>query len=207
MRRVLVIIDFAHGADVAGKRSPDGKHLEYLWSRKVGNWLAESLRDKGFEVAFTNTSCNEIGLSKRKNIANELDTPRGGVKILLSLHNNAAGDGTSWKTARGFEIYTTKGQTRSDLFTDVVFHQLEKDFPHTDGYKARVDTSDGDADKESNFTVLMGNSYWAMLLEWLFQDNEADVKLLQDEVVNHKLVDSLTQAFITIDENLDNLKI
>lgn len=207
MRRVLVIIDFAHGADVAGKRSPDGNHLEYLWSRKVGNWLAESLRDKGFEVAFTNTSCNEIGLSKRKNIANELDTPRGGVKILLSLHNNAAGDGTSWKTARGFEIYTTKGQTRSDLFADVVFRQLEKDFPYTDGYKARVDTSDGDADKESNFTVLMGNSYWAMLLEWLFQDNEADVKLLQDEVVNHKLVDSLTQAFITIDENLDNLKI
>lgn len=207
MRRVLVIIDFAHGADVAGKRSPDGKHLEYLWSRKVGNWLAESLRDKGFEVAFTNTSSNEIGLSKRKNIANELDTPRGGVKILLSLHNNAAGDGTSWKTARGFEIYTTKGQTRSDLFADVVFRQLEKDFPSTDGYKARVDTSDGDVDKESNFTVLMGNSYWGMLLEWLFQDNEADVKLLQDEVVNHKLVDSLTQAFITIDENLDNLKI
>lgn len=207
MRRVLVIIDFAHGADVAGKRSPDGKHLEYLWSRKVGNWLAESLRDKGFEVAFTNTSNNEIGLSKRKNIANELDTPRGGVKILLSLHNNAAGDGTSWKTARGFEIYTAKGQTRSDLFADVVFRQLEKDFPYTDGYKARMDTSDGDMDKESNFTVLMGNSYWAMLLEWLFQDNEADVKLLQDEMVNHKLVDSLTQAFITIDENLDNLKI
>jgi N-acetylmuramoyl-L-alanine amidase len=207
MRRVLVIIDFAHGADVAGKRSPDGKHLEYLWSRKVGNWLAESLRDEGFEVAFTNTSCNEIGLSKRKNIANELDTPRGGVKILLSLHNNAAGDGTSWKTARGFEIYTTKGQTRSDLFADVVFRQLEKDFPHTEGYKARVDTSDGDVDKESNFTVLMGNSYWAMLLEWLFQDNEADVKLLQDDTINHKLVDSLTQAFITIDENLDNLKI
>lgn len=207
MRRVLVIIDFAHGADVAGKRSPDGKHLEYLWSRKVGNWLAESLRDKGFEVAFTNTSNNEIGLSKRKNIANELDTPRGGVKILLSLHNNAAGDGTSWKTARGFEIYTTKGQTRSDLFADVVFRQLEKDFPSTDGYKARVDTSDGDVDKESNFTVLMGNSYWGMLLEWLFQDNEADVKLLQDEVINHKLVDSLTQAFITIDDNLDNLKI
>lgn len=207
MRRVLVIIDFAHGADVAGKRSPDGKHLEYLWSRKVGNWLAESLRDKGFEVAFTNTSNNEIGLSKRKNIANELDTPRGGVKILLSLHNNAAGDGTSWKTARGFEIYTTKGQTRSDLFADVVFRQLEKDFPSTDGYKARVDTSDGDVDKESNFTVLMGNSYWGMLLEWLFQDNEDDVKLLQDEVINHKLVDSLTQAFITIDDNLDNLKI
>ena len=43
-RKLLPIIDFAHGSDVPirisigsdvpGKQSPDGKHKEYLWSRK-----------------------------------------------------------------------------------------------------------------------------------------------------------------------------
>lgn len=92
-RRLLPIIDFAHGSDVAGKQSPDGRHKEYLWSRKVGKMLAERLKQNGFEVAFTNTKDTEIGLSRRKEIANNLDTPRGGAKFLLSLHNNAAGWG------------------------------------------------------------------------------------------------------------------
>ena len=206
-RRLLPIIDFAHGSDVAGKQSPDGRHKEYLWSRKVGKMLAERLKREGFEVAFTNTKDTEIGLSRRKEIANNLDAPRGGTKFLLSLHNNAAGMGNEWCTARGFEICTTKGQTRSDLFATVIFEQLQEDFPTTDGYKHRIDPSDGDPDKEANFTVLMGNNYWGVLLEWLFQDNPDDVALLEDDSVNRELVESLTKALIFIDENLDKLKI
>lgn len=206
-RRLLPIIDFAHGSDVAGKQSPDGRHKEYLWSRKVGKMLAERLKREGFEVAFTNTKDTEIGLSRRKEIANNLDAPRGGTKFLLSLHNNAAGMGNEWCAARGFEIYTTKGQTRSDLFATVIFEQLQEDFPTTDGYKHRTDPSDGDPDKEANFTVLMGNNYWGVLLEWLFQDNLDDVALLEDDSVNRELVESLTKALIFIDENLDKLKI
>lgn len=203
---LLPIIDFAHGCDVPGKQSPDGKHKEYLWSRKVGKWLADRLKSEGFDVAFTNTSEKEIGLSRRKEIANSIETPNGGAKFLISLHNNAAGIGNEWCNARGFEIYTSKGQTRSDLFATVIYEQLQEDFPKTDGYKHRLDYSDGDPDKESNFTVLMGKDYWAVLLEWLFQDNKEDVALLEDDRVNLKLVESLTKALIFIDNNLDKLK-
>ena len=115
-RRLLPIIDFAHGSDVAGKQSPDGRHKEYLWSRKVGKMLAERLKQNGFEVAFTNTKDTEIGLSRRKEIANNLDTPRGGAKFLLSLHNNAAGMGNEWCTARGFE-YSNNCRKTSPLPT------------------------------------------------------------------------------------------
>ena len=40
-RRLLPIIDFAHGSDVAGKQSPDGRHKEYLekWVRCWQNVL------------------------------------------------------------------------------------------------------------------------------------------------------------------------
>ena len=206
-RRLLPIIDFAHGSDVPGKQSPDGRHKEYLWSRKVGKALAERLKQEGFEVAFTNTGDTEIGLSRRKEIANAIESPRNGIKLLVSLHNNAAGNGKDWANARGFEIFTSKGQTRSDLFATVIFDQLRKDFPLEEGYKHRMDMSDGDVDKEENFTVLMGNSYWAVLLEWLFQDNKEDVALLEDDEVNKKLVYSLMKAIWYIEENLDKLKV
>ena len=191
-RRLLPIIDFAHGSDVAGKQSPDGRHKEYLWSRKVGKMLAERLKQNGFEVAFTNTKDTEIGLSRRKEIANNLDTPRGGAKFLLSLHNNAAGMGNDWANARGFEIYTSPGNTTSDKFAKVILDNLAKDFP---SYKNR-------GTKEANFTVLMGSGYSAVLIEWLFQDNKEDVKLLQDETTNNKFMDSLVSSFLYINDHL-----
>jgi N-acetylmuramoyl-L-alanine amidase len=206
-RRVLVIIDYAHGEEVPGKRSPDGKFREYLWSRKVGAMWKAELEREGFTVALTNPSDKEIGLSRRKEIANAIESPRNGIKLLVSLHNNAAGNGKDWANARGFEIFTSKGQTRSDLFATVIFDQLRKDFPLEEGYKHRMDMSDGDVDKEENFTVLMGNSYWAVLLEWLFQDNKEDVALLEDDEVNKKLVYSLMKAIWYIEENLDKLKV
>lgn len=206
-RRVLVILDYAHGSDVPGKRSPDGKFREYQWSRKIGGMLKRELERDGFTVALTNSTDREIGLSRRVEIANELDTPRDGIKLLVSLHNNAAGNGKDWAKARGFEIYTSKGQTRSDLFANIIFNQLQADFPLINGYKHRMDKSDGDLDKEANFRVLLGRSYWAILLEWLFQDNQEDIALLTNPDINQKLVYSLEKSIRYIDENLDHIKI
>lgn len=57
--------------------------------------------------------------------------------------------------------------------------------------------SDGDVDKEANFTELM-NKHPAVLLEWLFQDNKEDVALLNDEKINSKLVEVLTDVLFKI---------
>jgi len=35
MSKYLYILDPAHGANTPGKRSPDGKHREYKWSREI----------------------------------------------------------------------------------------------------------------------------------------------------------------------------
>ena len=32
-KNITIILDPAHGEDVPGKRSPDGVHREYRWSR------------------------------------------------------------------------------------------------------------------------------------------------------------------------------
>jgi N-acetylmuramoyl-L-alanine amidase len=49
-KRLVVILDPAHGIDTPGKRSPDGVHLEYIWSRKVCRMLEQALKQKGFKV-------------------------------------------------------------------------------------------------------------------------------------------------------------
>ena len=205
MRRLVIILDPAHGEDVKGKQSPDGTHREYIWSREVCKLLSEALQKNNFRVEFTNTTEKEIGLSKRKEIANSINTNDCEKKFLISLHNNAAGDGKSWANARGFEIYTSRGQTVSDKFADIIMENLKKDFPAECGYKVRKDLSDGDMDKEASFTVLLGSSYYAVLLEWLFQDNQEDLKLLNSNDVNLALVNSLTKSLIYIDNNLDSL--
>ena len=204
MRRLIPILDPAHGIDTPGKRSPDGNHRECEWSRKICSDLYKELINHGFQVEITNKEETEIGLTKRKNIANGIKCSSNQIKFLLSIHNNAAGSDGQWKNARGIEIYTSKGQTRSDKFADIIMDNLMVDFPTIEGHKYRVDLTDGDKDKEANFTVLMGN-YYAILLEWLFQDNVQDVGLLNCPLINYRLVQSLVKSLIYIDEHLNEL--
>lgn len=200
MRKLIIILDPAHGSDVPGKRSPNGKHLEYRWSREICKALANKLVANDFRVEFSNNSEKEIGLSKRVSFANHLDFNEGEIKFLVSLHNNAAGNGSDWMNARGVEIYTSKGSTRSDEFAEVIMKNLKTDFPDNNIVKFRY--GNDQLGKEANFSVLMGSTYYAVLLEWLFQDNKEDYELLQNYQVNSNLVDSLVKALIEIDDSI-----
>lgn len=192
MRDFIVVLDPAHGEETPGKRSPDGKFREYAWSRMVIEKLAEKLDDAGFCVRETNTSKKEIGLSNRARVCNMIN----GKKILISIHSNAAGNGVEWKTATGFSVYTTKGKTKSDKVAEVLMNGFIKDFPEL---KARVDMSDGDKDIEENFTVIQKANCPAVLIEWMFQDNKDDVEILLSEEYTNRLVDSIYNSIIEIE--------
>jgi len=196
MKKLTIILDPAHGEDVPGKQSPDGKHKEYRWSRNICHDLHPILVAEGYAVLWTTTEETEPGLTYRKNKASTLP---GENKFLISLHNNAAGMGVKWMEARGIEIWTSPGQTKSDEYATIILDELQETFP---SMKFRKDISDGDVDKESKFTVLMGSGYSAVLLEWLFQDNIEDVKLLMDEDVNYELCNALVRAIDEIEQTL-----
>ena len=203
-RKLIIILDPAHGKNIKGKCSPDKSHYEWEWSRKICKMLANKLPDLGFKVYYTNTSEDEIGLSRRVKNAECISCPSDCKKLLVSLHNNAAGDGSAWCGARGYEIYTSKGQTKSDKYADIIMTHLRHDFKSTEGIRERVDLSDMDYDKEQNFTVLTGD-YSAVLIEWLFQDNQRDLEMLEDNNINQMFVSSLVKALMEIDTNLDLL--
>lgn len=191
-KKLLIILDPAHGIDVAGKCSPDGTHYEWKWSRERCREIAIILRAMGYTVLITNETDKEIGLSKRKAIASAYAQEHPElVTLLVSLHNNAAGNGSNWMKATGIEVFTSVGRTTSDIFADYVLKQLKDWFPNVthryykDEYMER--------DKEANFTVLMG-SYSAMLIEFLFQDNKEDVEMLQDPVINKRFEDCVVSG-------------
>lgn len=195
-KNIVLILDPAHGIDVLGKGSPDGSHREYQWSRNRVRAIKAICISLGYEVYVTTESENEPGLSKRKNFASQIR--RGERKLLLSLHNNAKGNGTNWESARGFSVYTTKGVTKADNCADIIFKQLRSDFPKL---KARMYKDvDLERDFEENFTVLMGADYMGVLVEWLFQDNKEDVELLKDHETNKLFEDSIVRAIEKIND-------
>jgi len=193
----LLILDRAHGVNVAGKRSPDGKHLEYVWSNTIINKLTERLAKHDITVATTVSDKNEPGLGVRIKRANALAlqaSKQGLIPLLISFHNNAAAN-TGWSNATGIEVFTTVGQTKSDKYAEICLDVLAKYFPTV---RQRVDMSDGDKDKEANFTVLTGKYYSAILIEFLFQDSVKDINLLLDSEINNRFLDAMEEFCVYI---------
>lgn len=187
-----IIVDVAHTKNTAGKRSPDGKFREYLWSRNIMAKVVDKLEDMGVPVIYSyDPDLVDDNLTRRKKNMNAIIGPA----YVFSLHSNACGMGDVWYSARGASIWTTRGLTKSDEFATIIFNQLLEDFPDIQHW--RKDYSDDDVDYEANFTVLM-SVHPSVLLEWLFQDNKEDVKLLMDPAINDRLVDSLVKSLCAI---------
>ena len=202
MKKILIILDPAHGEEVPGKRSPDGKHREYKWSRDRLHELGPLLQSLGYTVVWTNTADKEIGLMKRQTLASYFAKSNSDlVPLLISLHNDAAGNGTEWMKASGISVWTSKGRTLSDIFANYVVQSFMDLIPEV---KHRI-LSPLERDFEENFTVLMG-AYSAMLIECMFQDNKEDVKLLSDPEFNEKVVDAIVKGIEMSNDYINSKK-
>ena len=175
-----VLIDPGHGIDTPGKRSPDGQFLEYLWNRQVADMLLEKLVAMGIDASLVVTETNDVTLRNRVNRVNTICNKVGASNVLLvSIHANAAGNGSSWQNAKGWSCYTSKGKTKSDQVAECLYDAFEEEFPER---KIRKDLSDGDKDWEENFYVLEKSRCPAVLLENFFYDNmEECAWMLQEE--------------------------
>lgn len=176
----IVCLESGHGKDVCGKRSPDGRLLEWEWTREIKYRLAEVLESQHVAQCFDiNPEDTEPGLSVRANRVNAVYKKNNKKAIFVSIHVNAAGNG-EWMNARGWSIWTTKGKTESDNFATVMWEEANKVFSK-DGIQMRKDTSDGDNDYEANFTVIYKTLCPSVLVENLFQDSKQDVEYLLSE--------------------------
>ena len=175
-----ILIDPGHGIDTPGKRSPDGLFREYLWNRQVADLILEGLVSAGVDASLVVTETNDVTLRNRVNRINTICNRVGASNVLLvSVHANAAGNGSAWMNARGWSCYTSKGKTKSDQVAECLYDAFEAEFQDR---KIRKDMSDGDRDWEENFYVLAKSKCPAVLLENFFYDNREEcVWMLQEE--------------------------
>ena len=154
-----ILIDNGHGAETRGKRSPDGRLLEYRENRIIARGIVTALAARGLDAALLVPEENDIPLPERCRRVNDWCRLLGKDHvILISIHSNAAGRGDRWLSARGWCAYTTRGATRADA--------LEKDF-----------------------YVLRHTLCPSVLVENLFMDNPSDCAFLLSEEGQQSLVD------------------
>ena len=165
-----VLIDNGHGANTPGKQSPDGRLQEYAYAREVAERLECELRKRGIDAERIVKEETDVPLAERVRRANEY---KASEAILVSIHVNAAGMGDEWKSARGWECWTTPGRTKADKLATCLYNAA-----HRLGIPTREDTTDGDPDKEGHLYILQHTKCPAVLTENLFQDNREDVEWL-----------------------------
>ncbi len=191
---MLILIDPGHGIDTPGKRSPDGKFLEYLWNRQIADFLLDRFMIMGIDASLVVTETNDISLSTRVQRVNKMCSKVGASNvILLSIHSNAAGDGSKWMSAQGWSCYTSKGDTNSDVIAECLYDAFEAEFADR---KIRKDMSDGDRDWEENFYVLQKSKCPAVLLENFFYDNRDECAWLLKDETKERIADAIVKGIV-----------
>ena len=189
-----ILIDPGHGIDTPGKRSPDGLFLEYLWNRQVADLILEGLVSAGVDASLVVTETNDVTLRNRVNRVNTICNRVGASNVLLvSVHANAAGNGSAWMNARGWSCYTSKGKTGSDQVAECLYDAFEEEFQDR---KIRKDMSDGDRDWEENFYVLQKSKCPAVLLENFFYDNREECAWMLQEETKKRIAGAAVKGII-----------
>lgn len=170
-----VLIDNGHGSNTPGKCSPDGRLREYAYTREIAERLVMELRKNGIDAERIVKEEIDVPLAERCRRVNEY---KASEAILVSIHCNAAGNGSDWMSARGWEAWTSVGKTKADKLATCLYEDAENCLP---GMNMRKDMADGDPDKESQFYILRHTNCPAVLTENLFQDNREDVEFLLSE--------------------------
>ena len=181
MKQIKIILGTAHLSSTPGKRSPDGRFREYVYSRKVCKAVQEELLSRGVDCVIDYIDDDMPGLTssqelvKRVQIVNEMAKKTD--SLYVSIHVNASAK-NGWDKATGFAIYTSPGETKSDILATDIFDEATKLLKPI-GKSLRKDTSDGDPDFEENFYVLRKTSCPAVLTENFFQNTKSDVEFLE----------------------------
>ena len=184
-----ILLDPAHGHNTPGKRSPDGTLLEYAYTRDLANQILATLQTKGHNAQLLVPETEDIPLKERVHRVNAHCTALGKTNvILISIHVNAAGDGTRWHTATGWSCYTCKGHTQSDTLADNLYQSAHQ---HLSGRRIRTDYTDNDPDWEENFYILRHTHCPAVLIENFFMDNKKDLAYLLSQEGRRAIVETI----------------
>lgn len=184
-KNVNILIDNGHGNNTPGKCSPDKRLLEYKYNREIAQSVHKQLQKEGYNSIILVPEITDVPLKTRSTRANKYNSKN---TILVSIHCNAAGNG-DWKTASGWSVWTSNGQTKGDKLADCMFEAAEEILQPMGQKLMKQTYNDGDVDYESNFHIIAKTKCPACLVENFFMDSKKDVEFLLSEKGKKAIID------------------
>src|SRR5690606_23625870 len=174
----LWLIDAGHGgitpsgnyttAPAKMHKFPDGLiAYEGVINRKIASKLMRKLGVAGINHVQIHDDVADLSLEIRVAKADKIFKSDKSC-VFVSIHSNAGG-------GKGFEVFTSPGQTKSDKYAQVFCEKYKEILPQ---FPFRLDVADGDWDKEASFYVLRKTDCPALLVENLFFDNRTEAEYL-----------------------------
>lgn len=199
MSNYLWILDAGHGGEKDGVYTTapakmfkfgDGFEIrEGVINRAITKLLYQKLQADGINFVLVYDDVEDTPLAERVAIADRLFTKNPNA-IYLSIHSNA-GQG------KGFEVFTSKGQNKSDKVAYFFCEKYKELFPY---FAFRADQADGDADKEEDFYVLRKTDCPALLVENLFFDNRTEAEFLASDAGQEAIAECLFQSIKIVEQ-------
>lgn len=175
-----ILVDNGHGSNTPGKRSPDGRLLEYAYAREIAERVVRELRKRGLDAERIVREEIDVPLSERCNRANEY---KANEAILVSIHCNAAGIGKTWMSAKGWSAFVSlNASDKSKKLANCLARQAAAN-------KLYVRYQRPDAGYwQQDLAICRDTKCPAVLTENLFQDNKEDVDFLLSEAGKSAIV-------------------
>ena len=179
-----ILIDNGHGIDKAGKCSPDGSFREYKYAREIAERLVSELRKLGFDAERIVTEEKDISLRERCRRVNAVCDELGTKNVILvSIHCNAAGNGSKWMNARGWSAHVSlNASTKIKAFARTLIKAAEEEGLKVRKYAPQMPYW------EQNLAICRDTRCPTVLTENLFQDNKEDVAFLISETGKNTIV-------------------
>ena len=189
-----ILIDNGHGKNTPGKRSPDGRFLEFKFNREIAQRIVADLRDRGYDAELLVEEDDDVPLAERCRRANSFSQQLGKQNVIIvSIHANAFGNGQEWTKACGWSVYTSKGQTAADGLATCLAEAAINYLPNM---RMRSDYSDGDVDLEEGFYILRHTMSPAVLTENGFFTNEQELQFIESKAGKQAIVDLHVEGII-----------
>lgn len=197
MGQVKILIDNGHGDTTAGKRSPDGKFLEYLFNRTIAGEVVNALLYKGHDAELLVPEMSDVSLEDRVLRVNNHCSRLGSDNVcVISIHVNAGGDGLSWGTANGWECWYSNNSysTQSKKLGDLLIKEAKANFKDQ---KIR-------GAKTGNLYITKNCKCASVLTENFFMDTRSDVDYITSAEGQQAVIDTHVNAIIAYVDSLNN---
>lgn len=169
----VVCIDAGHGAETAGKCSPDGSYYEHEFNLDVARRVKEHLERCGVRVVMTREDEHDVSLKERCRIANGEN-----AGLFLSVHSNAAGEKGWYKAEDGFLWNTAQGWSAHIVARGGKAEQLAG---HIRAFAVPMLRCRDRGVEVSNYQVLRDTGMPAVLIEHGFHTSRAEVEKLKTD--------------------------